>query len=55
MENIVNIRVIQENDNIVGFCKCDTDVESKQGKLDYLMFYHHTEAKDMAECLWIGQ
>jgi len=31
------IVVLQENDNIVGFCKCDTDVESKQGKLDYLM------------------
>ncbi len=31
------IAVVQENDNIIGFCKCDTDAELKQGKLDYLM------------------
>ena len=28
---------MQENNTVIGFCKCDIDEKCKQGKLDYLM------------------
>ena len=31
------IAVMEENNNVIGFCKCDVDLENRQGKLDYLV------------------